>query len=373
MVPRAVFFFTFLSLITLAIVYMGRRSKRLCPRLAKTPTRVWGLLLVFLLLMLVAPFINRSLGYQLNCLYWPSYLLFSFLSTYLIYLLAADVIQFILCRFYSNKERIQLWSFRVAFYASILSVIAGLSTALAPPVLKHIQLPIAGLPKALHGFRILQISDLHLAPLVTEKSIHRLVSQVNAQKADMVAITGDLVDGSPDGVQSKAEILKAISSIHGTYFIPGNHEYYSGYFRWSQVFKDFGWRVLENECAVIEHRGAQLAIAGLPDPHSNHFIPDIRQALTTCPKDATKIVLYHPPTGYDAHEQAGVSLQLSGHTHSGQYFPWSLVVPFLYKYPSGLNRHGNLWIYTSVGTGFWGPPNRLFVPPELTIITLERQ
>jgi predicted MPP superfamily phosphohydrolase len=84
------------------------------------------------------------------------------------------------------------------------------------------------------------------------------------------------------------------------------------------------------------------------------------------------VLLFHPPTGYDAAERAGIRLQLSGHTHSGQYFPWSLVVRSVYRYPAGLHRHGGMWLYTSVGTGFWGPPNRFLVPPELTLLVLRR-
>jgi predicted MPP superfamily phosphohydrolase len=129
--------------------------------------------------------------------------------------------------------------------------------------------------------------------------------------------------------------------------------------------------VLHNEHVLLEHRGALLAVAGMPDP-TDPSGPDLDRALAGIPADATRILLYHRPTGTAAAEAAGVRLQLSGHTHAGQYFPWSLVVQAMYAHPRGLGRSGALWIYTSVGTGFWGPPSRFLVPPELTLLELQR-
>jgi len=247
--------------------------------------------------------------------------------------------------------------------------------ALRQPALKHVEVPITDLPQGLDGFRIVQISDLHLGPLVPMAKVERLVARTNDLKPDLIAITGDLVDGEADGVKGKAEAMAALKATHGVLFITGNHEYYSGVAKWIPIIRGLGWKLLDNEHVLIERNGARLAVAGMPDPtaggrRGSGKGPDLAKALAGAPEDATRLLLFHPPTGYEAAEKAGVRLQLSGHTHSGQYFPWSLVVQSIYRFPKGLNRFGNMWLYTSVGTGFWGPPNRFLVPPELTVVVL---
>jgi len=166
--------------------------------------------------------------------------------------------------------------------------------------------------------------------------------------------------------------MGALKATHGVFFITGNHEYYSGVARWLGVLRGLGWKVLHNEHVLLEHQGARLAVAGLPDPTAGAQVPNLARALAGIPEDAFRLLLFHPPTGFQAAEAAGVQLQLSGHTHAGQYFPWSLVVPLLYKHPKGLGRSGGMWIYTSVGTGFWGPPNRFLMAPELTLLVLKK-
>jgi hypothetical protein len=203
--------------------------------------------------------------------------------------------------------------------------------------------------------------------------VEHLLAAGNALAPDLVAVTGDLVDGDADGIRAKAERLGALRAAHGVFFITGNHEYYSGADRWLEVIRGMGWRVLHNEHALVEHRGARLAVVGLPDPTGRARPgggPDLARALAGVPGDALPVLLYHPPTGTAAAARAGVRLQLSGHTHAGQYFPWSLLIQRLYDHPKGLTRCGAMWVYTSVGTGFWGPPNRFLVPPELTLLEL---
>lgn len=372
---RALFFFlTFFGFLTLAILYMAKRSMALCPLLARHPIKVWGFFLLFLLLLIGVPMLHRALNHQADLLFWPSYMLFGFISSYLLYLLVFDLGQFLLRRF-AQLPQAGLWAFHLAWGGALASVILGLFMALRAPQIKEVEVPIANLHADLEGFRIVQISDLHLGPLVSKGSINRLAEQVRGQKADLIAITGDLVDGEANGIQDQAELIKALPSRHGTFFVTGNHEYYSGVQKWLGLFRQYGWRVLRNEHVVLEHGQGRLVVAGLPDPtegrRSLHG-PNVEKALAGHPQGEPVLLLYHPPKGFEAAERAGVSLQLSGHTHSGQYFPWSLIVPFFYRYPSGLNRHGNMWIYTSVGTGFWGPPNRLFVPKELTVLVLKK-
>ena len=191
------------------------------------------------------------------------------------------------------------------------------------------------------------------------------------------AVTGDLVDGEGAGVRAKAVRLGALQATHGVFFVTGNHEYYSGVGRWLQLLRGLGWRVLDNDHALLEHRGALLAVAGMPDP-TDRVGPDLARALGGIPAGATRVLLFHRPTGTAAAERAGVHLQLSGHTHAGQYFPWSLAVQALYAHPRGLGREGRMWIYTSFGTGFWGPPNRFLVPrthpadPQAGVVSIRR-
>ncbi len=366
-----------LAILGSAFTYMARRSMALCPPLAKHPAGVWGFLGLFFLLMVLVPLVNRLTDHRADALYWLSYGLFGFVSTYLVYLLVADLGQVLLRRLAHAPASIGTWAFGFALGAALLSNLAGLVTALRPPVLRSVEVPIRDLPEGLEGFRILQISDLHLGPLVSAARVDQLAARANTLAPDLVAVTGDLVDGEADGVRGKAERLRALHATHGVFFVTGNHEYYSGVAKWIPVIRGLGWHVLDNAHEVLPHRGAALVVAGMPDPAARGRRgtgrgPDLAVALAGAPEGNLRLLLYHPPKGYEAAEGAGIHLQLSGHTHSGQYFPWSLVVRSLYRYPAGLHRHGGMWIYTSVGTGFWGPPNRFLVPPELTLLVLRR-
>jgi len=366
-----------LAILGSAFTYMARRSMALCPPLARHPAGVWGFFGLFLLLMFLVPLVNRLTDHRADALYWLSYGLFGFVSTYLVYLMAADLGQVLLRRLAHAPAATGVWAFGLALGATLASNLAGLVTALRPPALRSVEVPIQGLPEGLDGFRIVQISDLHLGPLVPVDRVDRLVDRTNGLAPDLIAVTGDLVDGEADGVKGKAERLAALRSTHGVFFVTGNHEYYSGVGKWIPVLRGMGWQVLDNDHRIVPHHGAELVAVGMPDPAARGRRgtgqgPDLKAALAGVPEGATKLLLFHPPTGYEAAERAGVSLQLSGHTHAGQYFPWSLVVRSVYRYPAGLHRHGGMWLYTSVGTGFWGPPNRFLVPPELTLLVLRR-
>jgi predicted MPP superfamily phosphohydrolase len=374
MALRALIFLT-VVLVVLggSCAYMALRSMALCPPLAVRPWLVWGAVGLFVVSLFAVPALHRlpGLGPRVEPLFAVSYGLFSFMSTYLVYLAAADLVQ-ALVRL-ATGVRLGPWAVAAAAAAAVLSILLGLATALRPPVLRRVAVPVAGLAPGLEGLRIVQISDLHLGPLVSTASVDQLVARTNALEPDLVAVTGDLVDGEADGTRALAVRLGAIRATHGVFFVTGNHEYYSGVDRWLEVIRELGWRNLHNDHALLEHRGARLAVAGLPDPTGRsrpNGGPNLDRALAGLPADALPILLYHPPTGAAAAERAGVRLQLSGHTHAGQYFPWSLLIPRLYDHGRGLSREGRMWVYTSVGTGFWGPPNRFLVPPELTLLTL---
>lgn len=373
---RLVIFITILLAVLVgASSYMALRSMALCLPMGHHPAWVWGFFALFILLLLLTPILQRTPGVHAHVapLFWVAYGLFSLVSTYFVFLVLADIVQALLRL---GGWRVGSWAVGCAMGLSLVACAWGALTALRPVKLRPVEIPIPGLHEDLEGFRIIQISDLHLGPLVRRRQVDHIVSLCNAQAPDLIVVTGDLVDWEADGVKPLAERMKALESIHGVCFVTGNHEYFSGVSRWLEVIRSMGWETLENEHRVLQHKGASLVVAGMPDPASRsirgHGGPNLGKALAGAPAGALRILLYHPPTGTRAAAQAGVNLQLSGHTHGGQYFPWSMAISALFANPQGLSRNGNLWVYTSVGTGFWGPPNRLLVPPELAMITLKK-
>ena len=238
-----------------------------------------------------------------------------------------------------------------------------------------VEVPIADLPGALHGFTIAQISDIHVGPTIKRAYLLRIVDAVNALDADMVAVTGDLVDGSVRELGVHVAPLAGLTSRHGTFFVTGNHEYYSGAKAWVAELRRLGLRVLMNEHVVLEHDAASLVVAGVTDHSSHHFDPGERSdpaaAMAGAPAHASvRVLLAHQPRSAELAERAGFQLQLSGHTHGGQFLPWNLFVRLQQPFTAGLHRLRRLWVYTSRGTGYWGPPKRFGAPSEITHLRL---
>jgi len=239
----------------------------------------------------------------------------------------------------------------------------------------NVDVPIANLPAALHGFSIAQITDIHVGPTIRRHYVERIVAAVNQLEADVIAITGDLVDGSVRELAAHVQPLAQLRARYGAYFVTGNHEYYSGERAWTSELRRLGLRVLMNEHVVLDHGDAKLVLAGVPDYGAHHFDPvnrsDPAAALARAPEDVgAKILLAHQPRSAPAAAAAGFDLQLSGHTHGGQFWPWNYFVRFQQPFTAGLDRLGSLWIYTSRGTGYWGPPKRFGAPSEITRIRL---
>ncbi|MBI4913959.1 MAG: metallophosphoesterase [Acidobacteria bacterium] len=374
-----VFFTVLLVLLGGTGAYLALRSMALLPWLGRHPAWVWGCLAVTVLLIASAPVLHRSLPSEAACrmefLYWVSYGLFGLVSTFLVYLLAADLLQALARAVLGAPPWAGGFAWLLAAALALGSNLLGLAAVLRPVPLEAHDIHVPGLAPDLEGFRIVQLSDLHVGPFSRADRLDELCAQVNALEPDLVAVTGDLVDGEADGARDKVARLGALRARHGVHFVTGNHEYYSGVGPWIQELRGLGWRVLMNEHALLRHGQADLAVAGMPDPTGRRAPgggPDLARALAGVPPGAFKLLLFHPPSGVEAAEAAGVQLQLSGHTHAGQYFPWSLLVQRLWRYAQGLHRVGDLWIHTSRGTGFWGPPNRFLVPPELTLLVLRR-
>ena len=238
-----------------------------------------------------------------------------------------------------------------------------------------VPIPIDALPAALHGFTIVQISDMHVGPTIRERYVESIVEAVNHLKPDLVAITGDLVDGGVPELGGQVAPLRRLKSRHGSFFVTGNHEYYSGVDPWLAELPRLGIRILHNEHVVIEHRGARLVLAGVPDYSGGRFDHDHRSdpqaAMAGAPADAVvKVLLAHQPRSAPAAAQAGFDLQLSGHTHGGQFLPWNFFVKFQQPFTAGLHRLGRMWVYVSRGTGYWGPPKRFGAPSEITRVRL---
>lgn len=258
---------------------------------------------------------------------------------------------------------------------AVLATVLGFIGARRRPRVVDVEIPLQGLPPALQGFTIAQISDVHIGPTIKRDFLRGIVEIVNSLDVDLVAVTGDLVDGSVEQLATHVEPLSRLRSRHGAYFVTGNHEYYSGAAAWIAELRRLGLHVLLNEHVVLSHGGASLLLAGVTDYSAHNFDPaqrsDPQVALAGAPAGLRpRVLLAHQPRSSAAAADAGFDLQLSGHTHGGQFWPWNFFVRLQQPFTAGLNRLGNLWVYTSRGSGYWGPPKRLGVPSEVARVRL---
>ena len=263
------------------------------------------------------------------------------------------------------------WSAIAVPILALTATLYGIFSARRTAQVRRVDVPIAGLPAALQGFTIAQISDIHVGPTVKGPYLQSIVDSVNALKADAVAITGDLVDGRVTDLHADVKPLTGLRSRHGTFFVTGNHEYYSGAAEWMQALRKLGLKVLNNEHVVLDHDGAQLVMAGVADFGAHHFEEshrsDPQRAIGGAPAGAgLRVLLAHQPRSASGASDAGFDVQLSGHTHGGQVWPFNLFVPLQQPFTAGLHRLKKLWVYVSRGTGYWGPPLRIGAPSEIT-------
>ncbi|TWO64472.1 metallophosphoesterase [Caenimonas sedimenti] len=250
----------------------------------------------------------------------------------------------------------------------------GLLNARRTARVVHVDVPLPQLTPALAGLRIVQISDIHVGPTIKARYLAAIVDAVNRLEPDIVAITGDLVDGSVAELAAHVAPLARLRARHGSFFVTGNHEYYSGVEGWVAELRRLGVRVLHNEHVVLEHDGARLVLAGVTDFSGGHFdarhASDPVAAARGAPAGLTKVLLAHQPRSAPAAARAGFDLQLSGHTHGGQFLPWSFFVRLQQPFTAGLHALDGLLVYVSRGTGYWGPPKRLGAPSEITQLRL---
>ena len=261
--------------------------------------------------------------------------------------------------------------------AALVITVIGMWNARRTAAVVRVDVPIADLPDALEGFTIAQITDVHVGPTIKAPYVANIVDAVNRLNADMVAVTGDLVDGSVKDLSRHVSPLARLTSRHGTFFVTGNHEYYSGAHAWIAELRRLGLKVLLNEHVVLQHDDAKLVIAGVTDVSAHHFdaahCSSPQTAIADAPEHVLiRVLLAHQPRSAHEAEKAGFHLQLSGHTHGGQFLPWNFFVRLQQPFTAGLHRLKGLWVYVSRGTGYWGPPKRFGAPSEITQLRLVR-
>jgi uncharacterized protein len=260
-------------------------------------------------------------------------------------------------------------------------LVAGLAAAALrsvgkPVEVRRVSVRLGRLPHAQDGFRIVQLTDIHVGPTIGRAFVEQIVERTNALAPDMVAITGDLVDGTVGQLAAAIEPLARLRAPHGVYFVTGNHEYFSGAEAWLKELNRLGIRVLRNERVSIDNGPVGFDLAGVEDRSAVHYggLPPQealgRAFLDRDPSRELVLLAHQPRTLLDA-ERFGIGLQLSGHTHGGQMWPFNFLVGLQQPFVAGLHRRGNSQIYVSRGTGYWGPPMRLGAPAEITEIRLE--
>ena len=257
----------------------------------------------------------------------------------------------------------------------VVLVVAGMFSALGPVRVRAVDVTLPRWPRALDGFRIVQLSDLHLGPVLGRDFARRVVEQTNELGADLIVITGDLVDGSVANDGPEAAPLGELRAEHGCYFVTGNHDHFSNADEWVAELSRLGIRALRNDLTVIGAGEACFELAGVEDRQGRMVAggsgEDLPRALRDHQADRPVILLAHQPLIFREAARQGVALQLSGHTHGGQIAPFQLLTRLVYsRYVAGLYREGESQIYVSSGTGFWGPPIRLLAPAEITLLTL---
>jgi predicted MPP superfamily phosphohydrolase len=246
--------------------------------------------------------------------------------------------------------------------------------AFSPPLVTELAVKIPKLPRALDGLTLVQLTDIHVGPFIRRRYMDALVEQANALRPDLFAITGDLVDGDVNTLGGAVSALSGLKSRYGSYFVTGNHDYYSGDDAWAEFLQSLGIQVLRNRHVRIGDVGASLDLVGVDDwsggRRRNKQGYDLDRALDGRDPDRAAVLLAHQPANFTVAAERGMDLQVSGHTHGGQLVPMTFFIGLAWEHAAGLYRHGDSHIYVSRGCGFWGPPMRVGSPPEIVKLVL---
>jgi predicted MPP superfamily phosphohydrolase len=339
---------------------------------------VWVGVYTIILLQIAGPFVYRVLPSQQTAYFVGRWIVFSFMgigATLVIYTLLADAGMLMMGFLYPQWAAVAApYGVVVVLSMVVFSNLCGAMQMAAGPRVYKVDVHIPKSLQSLNGFKIAQISDLHVGPTISRRFVDKVVRRTNDLRPDMVALTGDLIDGLPDVLRPSCEPLRSLRSTHGAYAVLGNHEFYWRPAAWIEEYGRLGFKHLNNEHVVITHQNARIAVAGVPDRSavamSETLTYEPEKASLGIPDDTYKILLAHQPKSAKEAQSCGFHLMLSGHTHGGQFFPFTLLVRVAERFVRGLYRSGDLWVYVSRGTGYWGPPMRFLVPPEITLITL---
>ncbi|MEK7730115.1 MAG: metallophosphoesterase [candidate division KSB1 bacterium] len=392
------FFLVALSVLTLGFTYVGWRLIEPANLSAPWSLLAWGAWFGFMLLPplnLMLRLVRKKRGAN-AIMSWLTYLSMGVLNYLFLLILLRDVSGLILWGIQKTasavtvatsssfqfdnavQRRALVHRTNVAILGLVGAIVMyGVYAARRRPRIVEVKIPFEHLPEDLTSLRIVQISDLHVGPTIKRDFVERVVAQVRSLAPDIIAFTGDLADGSVNDLRREVEPLTKLSARHGKFFVTGNHEYYSGAEAWIEEARRLGFTVLMNEHRVIQHGRARILLAGVPDFNAGHILShhlsDPAAASSNAPAVGLKILLAHQPRSIFAAAQAGFDLQLSGHTHGGQFFPWNFLVPLQQPFVKGLHRYQNTWVYVSCGTGYWGPPLRIGAPAEVAVIRLLRK
>lgn len=255
---------------------------------------------------------------------------------------------------------------------ALVGSVWAVRNALADPLVHEIEVSVAGLDPAFDGYRLAHVTDTHLGPILGRPWMERLAARIDSARPDLVVHTGDLVDGPVERLADDVEPWGRLRGRDGALFVTGNHDVYSGARSWSAHVASLGVVVLRNSAFVVRRGGANLVVGGIPDLQERGFgtgVPDPAQAFRDAPEGARILLAHQPVQARDA-QGLGVGLQLSGHTHGGQIWPFGFLVRLAQPVISGLGRVGDVPVFVSRGAGFWGPPLRLFSFPEVPILVL---
>ncbi|WP_314411094.1 metallophosphoesterase [Streptomyces kroppenstedtii] len=256
----------------------------------------------------------------------------------------------------------------VAASAAVGTVGYGTYGVLSGPKVKRVTVPLAKLPRAAHGYRIAVVSDIHLGPVLGRGFAQKVVDTINSTQPDLIAVVGDLVDGSVKDLGPAAAPLAQLRARHGSFFVTGNHEYFSGAEEWVARVRELGLNPLENARTELAH----FDLAGVNDVagEDEGQGPDFAKALGDRDRARTCVLLAHQPVQIHDAVDHGVDLQLSGHTHGGQLWPGNFIADLANPTLAGLERYGDTQLYVSRGAGAWGPPTRVGAPSDITVVEL---
>ena len=397
LVPLVTFLSMSLVIVSISYFYLSRKlfKNQNYSKKIKITIQLFLVLLTFspIFGLMITRFflLTVSIKYVLS---WIFYTSFGFLSFLILFFLISDFFKLVINlsqkivqnskksvksqnNQISRRDFFKLSTEKIVFSTAFLTSGIAIYEARKLSQVESVSVFLKNLPPAWENTKIVQISDVHIGNTIMRGFLESIVEKVNSLNPDIITITGDMVDGSVKQLRNHTNPLQNLSSTYGTYFITGNHEYYSGALFWLDEFDRIGLKNLVNSHEILEKNGQRLILAGVNDYTAHRFIPKHKsnpfQALKGTKKNDVKILLAHQPKSIFSASKAGVDLQLSGHTHGGQFFPYNYLVDYMHPYVRGLHLHENkTWIYVNRGTGYWGIPMRLGSPSEITLLRLKK-